>query len=265
VTLAAGATPHSSPPAIRPRAQAWAALGPQPGRERPERLGQPRGTRRITCPAQYAFLAEHSRSWDTTRFALRTEESRGGRPPQNPLELGARLGHEAGDNSGIERAVMIWLYQRRRLGAAAPLEACRIWHASGLICATRRDFPNEDSTALMHGIDEAIEAREISRPKLNPVPSNLLKRFHGWLHWPVIVIIAVDWRLYATKCGGRPRNLMVCESGTSTTRPVAVETLGRVLDWHIPIDRSSSRRRHTSWRPPDPARTLNHDHTTCSN
>jgi hypothetical protein len=90
-------------------------------------------------------------------------------------------------------------------------------------------------------MDETIEAREISRPKLNPVPSKLLKRFHGWLHWPVTVIIAVDWRLYATKRGGRPRSLMVCESDTSTTRPVAVETLGRVLDWpflstaHLPV------------------------------
>jgi hypothetical protein len=30
----------------------WAALGPRPGRERPERLGQPRATVGIMCPAQ---------------------------------------------------------------------------------------------------------------------------------------------------------------------------------------------------------------------
>jgi hypothetical protein len=35
----------------------WAALGPQPGRERPECLGQPRGTPGIICPAQHPFPA----------------------------------------------------------------------------------------------------------------------------------------------------------------------------------------------------------------
>jgi hypothetical protein len=45
-------------PSMRP---VWAALGPQPGRERPERLGQARRTRGTICPAQEPFLAEHLR------------------------------------------------------------------------------------------------------------------------------------------------------------------------------------------------------------
>jgi hypothetical protein len=71
-------------------------------------------------------------------------------------------------------------------------EAETAWHASVLLWAERRDLPNEDSTALMYGMDEAIEARKMSWPKLNPVPSELFKCFHGWLHWPVIVIVAID-------------------------------------------------------------------------
>jgi hypothetical protein len=40
----------------------WAALGPQPGRERPERLGQPRAAVGSICPAQHTSLAEDRRS-----------------------------------------------------------------------------------------------------------------------------------------------------------------------------------------------------------
>jgi hypothetical protein len=43
------------------RALVWAALGPQPGRERPECLGQPQGTPSIICSAQHPFPAKHRR------------------------------------------------------------------------------------------------------------------------------------------------------------------------------------------------------------
>jgi hypothetical protein len=39
----------------------WAALGPQPGRKRPERCGQPRAATAIICPAQQPSSAEHRR------------------------------------------------------------------------------------------------------------------------------------------------------------------------------------------------------------
>ena len=44
----------------------------------------------------------------------------------------------------------------------------------------------------MYGMDQAIEAREMSWSKLNPVPSELFKCFHSRLHWPVVIVVAVD-------------------------------------------------------------------------
>jgi hypothetical protein len=44
----------------------------------------------------------------------------------------------------------------------------------------------------MYRMDKAIEARELSWPQLYPVSSELFKRFHRRLHWPVVMIIAVD-------------------------------------------------------------------------
>jgi hypothetical protein len=59
--VAARPEPQSSSPAMPPRALAWAALGPQPGRERLERLGQPRAAVGIIGPAQHPFPGGHRR------------------------------------------------------------------------------------------------------------------------------------------------------------------------------------------------------------
>jgi hypothetical protein len=69
------------------RALPWAALGPQPGRERPERLGQPRAAVGIICRAQHAFR-QNAAGRDHHRIRSRTEEARGSNPltstPQQP-------------------------------------------------------------------------------------------------------------------------------------------------------------------------------------
>lgn len=44
----------------------------------------------------------------------------------------------------------------------------------------------------MYGMDEATKGRKMSWPKLNLGPRELFKCLHGRLHWPVVVIVAVD-------------------------------------------------------------------------
>jgi hypothetical protein len=67
------------------------------------------------------------------------------------------------DNSGSDGRLRSSLTCSERSEQPCRRE-CNVWHVSDLRSAERRNLPNEDTSTLMHRVNQAIETREVLRP-----------------------------------------------------------------------------------------------------